>query len=281
MYVLFDIGGTKTRIGVSKTLDTIDDVVSYHTPRSFGEGIAMFATHVQKLAKGTPIHAAAGGIRGPLSKDHGSIMHDDALSEWVHEPIREALSHACAGVPTTLMNDTALVGLGEAHTGAGKGYDIVVYHTISTGVGGVRIVHGSVDVSATGFEPGHQTLDIDMTLQGVGSGADTLEELISGSALEKRYGVKPYEIPQEDPVWDELARYLAFGLKNSIVYWSPDVIVLGGSMVVGNPRIKSGAVLHHLTTIMGGFMPIPPLVDATLGDIGGLHGAIAVLKGVQ
>jgi glucokinase len=50
-------------------------------------------------------------------------------------------------------------GLGEAVFGAGKGREIVVYMTISTGVGGARIVGGKIDASAMGFEPGHQIID--------------------------------------------------------------------------------------------------------------------------
>lgn len=278
MYILFDIGGTKTRIGATESLDSIGETVSFSTPGDFDEGMALFAGKVEELAKGKPIRAAAGGIRGPLSKDASTIIENQVLTDWVEKPIREHIGKAVGGAPVTLMNDTAIVALGEAHAGAGKGYDIVAYHTVSTGVGGARVVAGSLDEASVGFEPGHQIIDADMTLRGAREGADTLEELISGTAIEKRFGKKPYEIPQSDPLWDELAQYLAYGLKNTILYWSPDVIVLGGSMMIGDPRILREDVMRHTERVMGGFVPVPPIVDATLADKGGLYGALAVLS---
>ena len=95
-----------------------------------------------------------------------------------------------------IANDTAIVGLGEAHAGAGKGSDIVVYITVSTGVGGARIVDGEIDRRAFGFEPGHQIIDIDNSIcKKCKSGQ--LEDMVSGTATQHRFGVKPYEV--EDP----------------------------------------------------------------------------------
>ena len=89
--------------------------------------------------------------------------------------------------------------------------------------------------------------------------------------------MKPYEIPQDDDVWDELAGYLAIGLKNTIMYWSPDVIVLGGSMIVGDPRIFLDDIVRHTKEVLGDQMACPDIVDATLKDEGGLYGAMALL----
>jgi predicted NBD/HSP70 family sugar kinase len=278
MYVLFDIGGTKTRIGVTDSLDALGETISFNTPHDFEEGIALFTKELALLTKGGRVHAVAGGIRGPLAQDGGTITHEVVLTDWVHKPIRDRLSMACGDAPVTLLNDTAAVALGEAHFGAGKGYDIMAYHTVSTGVGGARVVAGNLDEASVGFEPGHQIIDADMTLRGRGEGADTLEELISGTAVEHRFGKKAYEIPQADPVWDELASYLAVGLRNTIVYWSPEVIVLGGSMMIGAPRIKREDVMRHTKRAMGDFLEVPPIVDATLKDKGGLYGALATLR---
>jgi len=106
----------------------------------------------------------------------------------------------------------------------------------------------------------------------------TLENLVSGTALEKRRGVKPYEISQDDGVWDELAGYLAHGIKNTIMYWSPDIIVLGGSMVVGDPRIFLKDIVRHTEDLLGNLVPCPPIVDAALRDEGGLYGAMVLIS---
>jgi len=276
MYILFDIGGTKTRIAASEDLRSYGEPVKFETKLPFDEGIRAVIDAIDTVRGGKKVDAIAGGIRGPLNHEKTGIVSESKLRDWVGRSLVGDL-HTRYHVPVTLENDTALVGLGEAIFGAGRGYDIVAYHTVSTGVGGARFVHGILDVASIGFEPGHQELDLDRSILGPHT-PHTLENLVSGTALEKMRGVKPYEIPQEDPVWDELARYLAHGLKNTIVYWSPEAIVLGGSMVVGNPRIFREDIERHTKEVLGKLLPCPPILDATLKDEGGLYGAMALIE---
>lgn len=273
-YVLFDIGGTKTRVAVSEDLKTFTEPIKFKTPPKFDDGIKEILAAVKELTN-EPIRGCAGGIRGFLNHDKTELVNDDKLAGWMDKPLVETLKKKLK-TEVYLENDSAIVGLGEAHFGAGVGHDIVVYHTVSTGVGGARIDHGEIDHYAEGFEPGHQILDIDHTILGEDV-EPTLQNLVSGSALEERTGVKPYEIPQEDAVWDQLAMYLAHGLRNTILYWSPDVIVLGGSMIVGDPRIFLDDIVRHTNEVLGEDIPSPPIVDAKLGDVGGLYGAMARL----
>lgn len=275
MYVLFDIGGTKTRVAVSADLTSFTKK-KFNTPTAFADGIEAIVHAVEELSEGQEITAVAGGIRGPLNEKKTTIVSETVLTDWVCKPIAETLS-ARIGAPLYLENDAALVGLGEAHFGAGKGHSIVAYLTVSTGVGGARIVDGEIDQARTNFEPGHQVVDIDGSTEG-GTTPDILQDLISGTSLEKARGIKPYEVPQNDPVWDDLAMYLAYGLKNTIVYWSPDVIVLGGSMIIGDPRILLEDIIHHTKKVLGDEQACPQIVDATLEDEGGLYGALALLQ---
>lgn len=274
MFAVFDIGGTKTRVGVSTDLTTVDSVEKFDTSFRYREGMERILRTIETLApKG--VTAIAGCIRGPLNHERTGIVSEIKLTDWVGRTILGDIA-AHFSVPVFLENDSALAGLGEATRGAGKGYPIVAYHTVSTGVGGARYIHGVLDMVSIGFEPGHQILDIDRTVLGKPI-TPTLENLVSGTALEKRRGVKPYEIDQSDHVWDELAEYLAAGLKNTIVYWSPSIIVLGGSMIVGDPRIPLASIKTATERVLEGLLPCPPIVDAALKDDAGLHGALTLL----
>lgn len=275
-YILFDIGGTNTRIAMSEDLQTYSKPIKYKTPVSCKEGIDVFAEHARTLLGDRPCRAIAGGIRGVLSTDKQSLTFDHVLTKWVDQPLGKMLKDKLKA-PAFLENDTAIVGLGEAYYGAGQGSDILAYFTVSTGVGGVRIEHGFVDAATTGFEPGHQIVDIDRTILGEDV-TPSLENLVSGAALEARTGMKPYDIPQSDAVWDQLAGYLAQGLRNTILYWSPDTIVLGGSMIVGDPRIKLDDIIRHThDAIADRNIACPVIKDAELGDDGGLYGAMALI----
>jgi fructokinase len=280
-YVVFDIGGTSTRVALSEDLATLSASTSFKTKTgSFKEGMKALVQAIEGLGvKPKEVKAIAGGVRGLLMEDHSGIHNDSVLSRWSNQSITDALAETFK-VPVYLENDTAFAGLGEAVFGAGKGMDIVVYHTISTGVGGVKIEQGIIDVSTSGFEPGHQVLDIDRTILGEDI-TPTLENLVSGTAVENRMGVKPYEIPQEDALWDELAEYLAQGLRNTILYWSPEVIVLGGSMMVGDPKIPLEAVRKYTVATLDGFVECPFITTATLKDEAGLYGALAYLAKQQ
>ena len=274
-YVLFDIGGTNTRVATSEDLKSFTKPIKFKTPKDFNTGVEKLCASIQDLCpKG--LRGAAGGVRGVLTEDRGTIAHDEILTGWVEEPLLERLKDELK-TDIYLENDTAVVGLGEYHFGAGKAAEIMVYHTISTGVGGVKIEEGMIDDYHIGFEPGRQILDIDRTILGEDV-SPTLQNLVSGTAVEARTGQKPYEIPQSDAIWDQLAEYLAHGLRNTILYWSPDMIVLGGSMIVGDPRIRLEDIVRHTEVILAGEVPCPLIKDATLGDEGGLYGAMSLLS---
>lgn len=274
-YVLFDIGGTKTRVAISSDLKIIDKIESFKTPMDFDKGVKKIAESITTLTSGSTPKAMAGGIRGLLNEDKTGIYNDSVLSNWAGKSlVLELQKHF--DIPIHLENDTAIAGVGEAVHGAGKGLEIVAYHTVSTGVGGVKIENGSIDTASTGFEPGHQVLDIDRTILGEDI-APTLENLVSGTAIEQRFGMKAYEIPQSDVLWDELAEYLAQGLRNTILYWSPDAIILGGAMITGDPAIPVDAIRKYTVESLDSFVPSPLIVEAKLGDEAGLYGAMALL----
>ena len=271
MFALFDIGGTKTRVTVSRDGETLMEPFVFHTEQKFSAELATILDAIDQLGPRQELKAAAGGIAGPLDSGKTKLLTISNLpAGWANVPIKEELQNAL-GVQVYLENDTALVGLGEAHNGAGRGAKILAYITVSTGLGGVRIVDGMIDKHHVGFEPGHQIINYTDALGG------EAESYISGWALEKRSGKKPYEI-QSDMVWDAEAKILAVMLHNTIVLWSPDTIVLGGSMIVGTPAISISQTEEYLKKILRIFPEIPILKKAELGDTGGLYGALAYLR---
>ncbi len=279
IYVLFDIGGTKTRVAISNDLKTIEKEETFKTPVAFTDGIKKIIDTTTLLVGKEKVGGIAGGVRGLLAEDKSGIENDSVLSKWAGKSIVGALEKHF-GVPVFLENDAAIAGLGEAVYGAGKGLEIVAYHTVSTGVGGAKIENGQIDLASAGFEPGKQILDIDRTILGEDI-TPTLENLVSGSAVEQRFGVKPYEIPQSDVLWNELAEYLAQGLRNTILYWSPDAIVLGGSMIIGDPKIEVDVIRKYTVEALDNFVVAPLIVTAKLGDAAGLYGGMAVLRNHQ
>ena len=258
MYILFDIGATKTRMAYSINGEIFETTEVFETPKNYEDGFKLFSEKVNKLRSGREIKKIIGGM-------------SRSISGWTEGKFKDDLQKAF-GADIFIENDAAMVGLGEASWGAGKGFNIVAYITVSTGVGGARIVNSKIDEKAIGFEPGNQIIDM--------NSKKTLEEMISGKALKERTGKNPKEIHDEN-VWDEHAKMLAVGLNNIIVEWSPNCVVLGGSMITGDPAIPLDKTERYLREILKIFPEIPTIRKVELGDFGGLYGALAYLKNLK
>jgi predicted NBD/HSP70 family sugar kinase len=275
-YILFDIGGTKMRVAYTESDSKFETPQVVATPTDYGEGLKAFIQLIKDCAKGRPIGAISGGIAGPFDEKKRSLVGSPNLKDWIGKPLKNDLQEAFGGVPVFIENDSAMVGLGEANFGAGRGFGIVAYITVSTGVGGVRIVSQKIDEKSVGFEPGHQIIDADKTLVPEVAGIH-LGYILSGKGVETRMGRKPKEITDPN-FWDQMSKYLAYALNNVAVFWSPDCIVLGGSMITGDPAIPIDQTEKYLKEILKIFPEIPVIKKAELADFGGLHGALAYLK---
>ena len=267
MHLLFDIGGTKTRIAFSEDGTSINEPIIFDTPQDFSEGLKVFRTHTEQLIGNKKITSVVGGFPGVFNKSKNTVLRAPNLPGWEGKPLQAELEKIC-GTPVVLENDAALAGLGEATCGAGKGHSIVAYLTISTGVGGARIVDGKIDRNVYGFEPGHQIINLE--------NGKTLEQYVSGKSIENIYHQKPHEITDK-AIWNECAKHLAVGVHNAIVFWSPDIIVLGGSMM-HEPGISIEIVRDEVKKLLTIFSEIPTIEKSSLGDAAGLYGALALSR---
>ncbi len=276
--LLFDVGGTNMRISVASRISDFKNAVIVPTPKRFTDGITTIIKHAHMLAHGKRITTVVGGIAGTLSKKRDTFVNSPHVSGWIGKPIKSSLIKAFR-VPVTLENDADIVGLGEAVYGAGRPYRIVAYITVSTGIGGTRIVDRHLDTVAYGFEPGHMVIDPNGPSYHRQHLHGDLETMVSGEALSAKYHRPPYTITSPR-VWRQQAELLAYGLVNVVVMWSPDVIVLGGSMFkkVG---IDVAQVRRMLEDNLRGFYPAPKVAKGTLGDIGGLYGAFHLAKTIK
>lgn len=265
MYLLFDIGGTSMRLASSDG-KKINRIIKAPTPKNFGAALKQFANLAKKLNIKS-LKSAAGGLPGPFNKQTGRLLTPPNLPLWRGKDAAREFKKILKA-PVLMENDAALGALGEANFGAGKGKNIVAYLTISTGIGGAKIVGGKIDANALGFEPGKQIIDF--------ANQKTLESFASGNALQKKYKLLPSKIKNKN-IWDKEAYALACGLANIIVLWSPEIVVLGGGLVLTGP-LSLKLVEQNLKNVLKIFPKTPAIKKARLGDNSGLYGALALLK---
>lgn len=268
-YFLFDIGATHTRLGFSQTGETVENTQIHPTPPRFEEGLSLVVGKAHELSGGQ-IGAAVGGIAGPLNKEKTMITAAPNLLSWNNMPFSESLS-AQINTKVFLENDTALIGLGEAVKGAGKGFEIVAYITISTGVNGVLVLNQKIAPNALGYEIGNQIVDLDKTYD---PQSTDFEGLVAGSQFPRRFGKPAHEMTDPN-VWNEMAHLVSYGVHNAILFWSPEVVILGGSVAKSIPL---EALIKNIEERLTIFSTLPQIKKGELEDFGGLWGALHYAK---
>jgi len=261
MKLVFDIGGTHTRLAVSPDGQTLQSVTRFNTDPTT-EGCTAFIDQVERLAAESGAKSIVGGVPGQFDQA-GHLRDAPNLPGWEGLPlVRLIESHT--GLSVATANDVMLVGLGEATRGAGRGREIVAYITVSTGVNGARFVNGRLDANRHGFELGY------MLMPNEAGELVSLESLTGGAALHERYG-RPPKLIKDPAVWRQEERYLALALYNTVLHWSPDVVIYGGGMM---RDISLQGIQRELDQLPHVVEAWPQLALAKLGDEGGLYGAL-------
>lgn len=268
MFLLADIGGTKTRIARSMDLVSFDAPIKIDTPEHYEDGVTQILAAMRTLAGEEKVEAIALGMPGVIVPGK-RVLHDSNMPEWDGKPLVDDIESALQ-TRVEALNDTALVGLGEATAGAGQGASIVVYMTISTGVNAARILDGRIEPYTYGSETGEQFIYVEGKELRLG-------DVISGKAISRKYGMQPKELGKDSPVWEHLAEYAAYGVYNAIVHWSPERFVIGGSMT-NEIGISVDRIAAHVQRLNKKYPSLPEIVHSSLEDLGGLYGGLALLK---
>ena len=294
MLIACDIGGTKFRVAKSKDGINFDEPIIKETPKDPNEGLKMIAETIYdlvvkrdlqtgKILKSEKIDSAVFGIAGVLDETHNFLIKAPHLTAWEKIPIREFFEKELSKIsekkglfdlilgrsnPPKIFveNDTSIVGLGEAVAGAGKSFEKVVYITVSTGIGGVKIVRGKFEENNFGFEPGFQILN--------NQTGENWEDLCSGTEVAKKSGMEPKDFAKTGG-WAEVEKNVAIGIHNCILHWSPDVVVVGGSMA---RDFNFENLKNQITKMMKIHPTIPEIKMAELGSIGGIYGGFAYFR---
>jgi predicted NBD/HSP70 family sugar kinase len=254
MKLLFDIGATHLRVARAGVAGP-EHILRTDTPSEPGIGIEAFLELARE--QGNVYESAIGGYAGVITPE-GLIEMATNLPAWNEFPFAAALSDRL-GCGVTLHNDAELAGLGEALYGAGKGYGTVAYIGIGTGVGTSLIRNGHIVMHTSG---GEERLGI-ITL----ANGKTLEEVAGGHSLKTQYGAAPETLPQS--LWEELTPSLVEVVGNAIARWSPDVIVLAGSLMHPGDGFDAAEVRAQVHASI-------PIEPSLLGDACGLWGAYAL-----
>ena len=249
-----DIGGTKIAVGmVDENGRVLRKTEAPTDPDRYAEGMERIAVMLRETEKSAGVQISGIGIgsTGPVNPFTGEFGDVDFLPGWRRKSPVADLARIF-NVPVALENDADAAALAEAGWGAGRNKSRLVYVTVGTGIGGGIVLDGQIYRGVEGAHPelGHHVVDPSGPVCTCGF-RGCWESLAAGPAmvawLEKQ---APPDYPhresltakricqlaqQGDPLAakavEREAYYLGLGLANLINLFTPDAIVLSGSVM--------------------------------------------------
>jgi glucokinase len=294
-----DIGGTKIAVGVvddsGKVLSRMEAPTD---PNRYSDAIELIAHMLRKTAQraGTELSGIGIGSTGPVDPLRGEFGDVDFLPGWRGKgPVKDLAQ--VFNVRVALENDGDAAALAEAGWGAGRNRSRLIYVTIGTGIGGGIVIDGNLYRGADGAHPemGHHVVDPAGPECTCGF-RGCWESLAAGPAMaawvernapadySHRQGITAKRIcelaragdPTAIQAVEHEAFYLGLGLANLINLFTPDAIVLSGS-VMKSAELFLGKIK---ALIRSGCRFVPAekteLMLASLGDDTNLIGAARV-----
>ena len=278
-----EAGGTKFVVAVADENFNIIDRTAFPTldgEKTLDQVIAFFDQYDNIDAIGI---AAFGPIDiVPESKTYGYVL-DTPKHGWSGYDFLGRMK-AWRDIPYYWTTDVNGAGWAEFTTGAAKDVDNMVYLTVGTGVG-AGIVSGGHLVSGYGHpEAGHIFLQKHPEDTYAGNcpfhGANCLEGLAAGPAIEERWGMSAKEIPDDHLACRMAAFYLAQAILDYTMILCPEKVVLGGG--VPHREILFPLIRESFAEQMSDYLAVPPLDDYIVpvanGDNAGILGCFYLAK---
>jgi len=294
-----DIGGTKIAVGMvddnGKVLSRMDAPTD---PNRYSDSVELIAHMLRRTAQraGAQITGIGIGSTGPVDPMRGEFGDVDFLPGWRGKsPVKDLAT--VFNVSAALENDGDAAALAEAGWGAGRNRKRLIYITVGTGIGGGIIFDGQLYRGVEGAHPevGHQVID-PAGPQCTCGFHGCWESLAAGPAMVAwldrnapanypyRQGITAKRICELALEGDALAKqaveteafYLGMGLANLINLFTPDAIVLSGSVMKSAPLFMDR--IRALIRSGCRFVPAEKteLMLASLGDDTNLIGAARV-----
>ena len=285
MKIGIDVGGTKC-LGVA-----VDDsgkvVQQFRLPTPHADKLCdTLLQIVTQLGDATSLGIGVPGLISP----EGVIRASPNLVGVKELPLRQILEDRM-GKTVLVENDATCAALGEWKVGAAQGATDAWVITLGTGIGGGFISGSVLQRGAHGFagEVGHMVVDPDGPLCPCGR-TGCWERFASGNGLSfLANGEKGEDVLLRAKdgaadalgVVDTFAQWVALGLVNLTNMTDPEVIVIGGGVIVSAdvvmPRISHwfGKLLYSPQ-----HRAHPRLVAAQLGEQAGAIGAAMLATSV-
>ena len=300
--IAIDLGATNLRVAIISKRGKCLKKIQSKTPKK-GSSPQIIITEIIRLIqiilkdsktnfKGICVSAA-----GPIDHQKGEIVNPPNIP-FKKIPIIKPLNKFFK-LPVSLYNDCNAAVWGEKHFGAGRKFKNIVYITISSGIGGGAIVDGHLLLGKSGsaVEIGHFKIDTKYNFPcGCKKGKGHWEGYCSGNNLPRffKFWLKKNKIKfsakntktskdifgsarkKEKIVLrflEEIGKLNAAGLNNVIVAYDPEIITLGGSVVLCNKEF----IFPYFRKYLENYLKVPKIIVTPLKEDVVLFGAASLV----
>lgn len=279
-----EAGGTKMVCAIAdEQLKIIaQKVVATTTPVATIKEITDFFDHYELSAMGIGSFGPIG--INPEQDTYGFILATPKKG-WSQYNFLGALKQRYK-IPFAWTTDVNAAAYGELLAGAAKGKNSCIYLTVGTGIGAGVVLEGKIFQGMAHPEMGHIRIKRHPEDSYRGTcpyHEDCLEGLAAGPSLEARTGIKGQELPEEHPVWELQAYYIAQALMNYTLTLAPEKIILGGGVM--NQEHLLQKIRAQFQQQMAGYMETPPLEEYILRwglpNQSGIIGSLLLAKEVN
>lgn len=248
-----EMGGTKMVLAIGNENGEIfeKNVIPCKNPDETLKDIADYF-------KSRNIEALGIGSFGPLCLDRTKEKYGYITSTpkpgWADTNVKGFLEQKL-GCPAGFDTDVNAAALGEATFGDSRGIKDMIYVTVGTGIGVGVLINGQLLHGMTHPEAGHISVRIHPSDSFDGNcpyHRNCLEGMASGPAIYKRYGTQGETICANDKAWEIESFYLAQGIVNWCMCYSPKRIVVGGGVFEKEGLIQR--VRKDFVSLMNGYV---------------------------
>jgi glucokinase len=309
-----DLGGTKLSVGLINVDGRIHDKLTVYD--HVGKNEIMIVDQIIRLIRQlisqnelseSDLRGIGMGFPGHVRYKDGHTLTTSNLKGFKNFPLRQAVAEHFR-IPVLLDNDANAQAFCEYKFGAGKGYDTVIFLTISTGIGAGIILNNKLyrGITGTAGEFGHTIVNSDnnqictcgnegclmacacglalpylfkkKTEQGIITTLP-LPDDFNYSHVDGKMIMKGLEIddPLSKAIIQECADYIGIAVYNIFQILNPPLIILGGGLTCWGEtyltRIRKK--FHELARDM--IFDKIEIVEAVAGGDAGLIGAAALL----
>jgi predicted NBD/HSP70 family sugar kinase len=249
---------------------------------------------IRKFSEQGAIEGVGVSLPGLVTPGTGKVIFVPYF-QWRDLPIAETISQA-TGLPVTIDNDANAVALAELWFGLPEIRDArdFIFVLVADGVGTGIIFDGQVyrGVRGAAGEFGHMIVGSDAPVPCSCGNDDCWEAFASERAATARYQklIGASEAPDFDSLIEcalageqaaktaltETARYLAVGISNLVVGFSPEAVIVGGAITRAWPLIEKTLTEKIERSVRRG-VPSARILRSTLQGDPTLMGALSLV----